>query len=111
MISFEDFGKIELKIAKIKTAEKIDGSNKLLKLIVDVGGEERQIISGIAASYAPEDLFGKSIVVVTNLEPRAFFGLESQAMLLAASHREGENPEKPVLIVPESETLPGTKIK
>jgi methionine--tRNA ligase beta chain len=106
VISFEDFKKVDLRIAKIKTAELVEGSEKLLKLSIDLGGEERQVVSGISKFYDPETLIGKSVVVVANLEPRTMMGLESQAMLLAAS---GENG--PVLLVPDGEVDSGTEIK
>jgi methionine--tRNA ligase beta chain len=106
MISFEDFQKIDLRVAKIIKAEKIEGSEKLLKLEVNLGKEIRQIIAGIAKFYKPEDLVGKEIVVVANLEPKKLMGIESQGMLLAAE-KDGE----PVILIPEKEVPPGTKIR
>jgi methionyl-tRNA synthetase len=106
MISFEEFQKIELKVAKIIEAEKIEKSEKLLKLIVDLGDEKRQLVAGIAKYYKPEDLIGKEIVVVANLEPKKLMGIESQGMLLAANVN-GE----PVILIPEKEVPPGTKVK
>jgi len=106
MISFEEFQKIELKVAKIIEAEKIEKSEKLLKLIVDLGDEKRQLVAGIAKYYKPEDLIGKEIVVVANLEPKKLMGIESQGMLLAANV-DG----KPVILIPEKEVPPGTKVK
>ena len=89
-ITIEDFAKVELKIGEIKTAERIEGATKLLKLTVDIGEETpRQILAGIAESYAPEDLPGRKIVVVANLAPRKMRGLESQGMLMAATDAEG----------------------
>ena len=105
MINFEDFKKIELRVAKIIKAENVEGSEKLIKLQVDGGDEKRQIVAGIAKFYKPADLIGKEIVVVWNLEPRILYGNESQGMLLAA-----EDNEKPVILVPEKEVPPGTKI-
>ena len=104
MISFEDFQKIDLRVAKIIKAEKIEGSEKLLKLEVNLGKEVRQIIAGIAKFYKPEDLVGKEIVVVANLEPKKLMGFESQGMLLAAE-KDGE----PVILVPEKEVPPRDK--
>jgi len=104
-ITFEDFQKIELTTAKIISAEKIEKAEKLLKLDVDLGDEKRQIIAGIAKFYNPEDLIGKEIVIVKNLEPRKIFGLESKGMLLAAD-KNGE----PVLLTPDKETGAGVKI-
>jgi methionine--tRNA ligase beta chain len=103
MISFEEFKKIELKVGKVLNAEKIEGSEKLLKLIVDLGDEKRQLVAGIAKYYEPEDLIDKEIVVVANLEPKKLMGIESQGMLLAANV-DGE----PVILIPEKEVPPGT---
>ena len=83
-ISIEDFQKIQLKVAKVLTAERVPKSNKLLKLQVDLGTEQRQIVAGIGKTYAPEDLVGKTIVVVANLKPAKLMGVESQGMVLAA---------------------------
>jgi len=107
MINFEEFQKIELKIAKILKAEKIEGSEKLIKLQLDLNeGEPRQILAGIAKSYEPEDLVGKELVIVANLEPKKIFGMESRGMLLAA-----DDDGKPVLLKPDKEVSPGTKVK
>ena len=107
MINFEEFQKVDLRVGKILEAEKVDGSEKLLKLQVDLGLEigQRQIIAGIQQFYAPEDLLGRGIVVVVNLEPRVLRGLESQGMLLAA------NDNGPVLLMPDKEVSPGVKIR
>ena len=103
MINFEEFQKIDLRIATVLKAEKVEGSGKLLKLEVDLGEEKRQIMAGIAQYYSLDDLIGKQIVVVANLEPRKLMGLESQGMLLAAG-------EEPVLLMPDKEINPGSKI-
>jgi methionine--tRNA ligase beta chain len=105
MINFEEFQKIDLKIGKILEAEKVENSEKLLKLKVDLGEEQRQIIAGIGKVYQPQDLINQEIVVVVNLEPKTLMGFESQGMLLAA-----DNNGEPILIKPEKEVLPGTKI-
>jgi len=105
-INFEEFQKIDLRVGKIIEAEKIEGTDKLLKLKVDLGEEKRQLVAGIAKFYQPEDLIGKEIVVVANLEPKTLRGVESQGMLLAADV-EG----KPVLLKPDQEVPPGTKIR
>lgn len=105
-INFEEFQKIELKVAKVIQAERIEESEKLLKLQIDLGGEKRQIVAGVAKFYQPENLVGKEIVVVANLEPRMIFGLESQGMLLAADVNG-----KPVLLKPDEKVPPGTKIR
>ena len=89
-ITFDDFMKIQLKTAKILEAEKVKKSKKLIKLIVDLGREKRQILAGVAEHYQPEDLLGKTIVVVANLKPAKLMGIESQGMMLAASNKEGK---------------------
>ena len=89
VITFDEFQNVELKTAKVLEAEKVDGAGKLLKLQIEVGDEKRQIISGIAQHYTPEELVGKMIVVVANLKPATIFGIESHGMLLAAS--KGKN--------------------
>ena len=83
-ISFEEFSKIDLKVAEVKEAEKVEGADKLLKLKINIGTEERQIVAGIAEQYSPEEIIGKRIVVVTNLQPAKIRGIESKGMLLAA---------------------------
>ena len=90
LIAFEDFAKVELKLAKVLVAERVPKSDRLLRLEVECGEEEpRQILAGIAAHYAPEALVGRSIVIVANLAPRKMMGLESQGMVLAASDADG----------------------
>jgi methionine--tRNA ligase beta chain len=106
MVNFEEFQKIDLRVAKIISAERVEKSEKLLKLEVDLGEEKRQIIAGIGKVYNPEDLIDKEIVIVANLESRNLMGLESQGMLLAAD-LEG----KPVILMPEKDVPPGAKIK
>ena len=106
-MTIDEFQKVDLRIVKILEAERVPGSEKLLKLKVTLGTEVKQIIAGIGKVYEPAALIGKEIVVVANLEPRMMMGLESQGMLLAASGEDGS----PVLIVPEKEIEPGAKIK
>jgi|SRR3989338_6325818 len=107
MITYEDFAKLDLRTAKILSAEKVEGSEKLIKLQLDVGElGERQIIAGIGNIYTPELLVDKQIIIIANLEPRKLMGHESNGMLLAANDEHG-----PVILIPESEVLPGTKIK
>jgi methionyl-tRNA synthetase len=106
MISFEDFQKIDLRIAKILKAEKVENSDKLIKLEIDLGNEQRIIVAGIGKKYQPEDLIGQLIVVVANLEPKEIKGVKSQGMLLAVDSQNG-----PVLLVPLEQVLPGNKIR
>jgi len=105
MISIDDFRKIELKVATVKSAEPHPNADKLMVLQIDLGGEQRQICAGIRNHYAPEDLVGKQIVVVANLETAKLRGLESQAMLLAASD-EG----RVIVLTPDKPVLAGAKI-
>lgn len=87
-ISFEEFSKVDLRVAQVKEAERVPGANKLLKLIIDLGSEERQIVAGVAEQYSPEEMLGKRIVVVANLKPAKIRGIESKGMLLAG--KDGE---------------------
>lgn len=106
MINIDDFAKVEMTVGKILEAEPMEGSEKLLKLKVDFGEESpRQVLSGIAKWYSPDDLVNKTFVFVTNLETRKMMGMESQAMILAAN-----DGEKGVLIKPDGKTKPGSKI-
>jgi methionyl-tRNA synthetase len=105
-ISFEDFQSLDLRIGEIRKAGPIKGSNKLLKLDVDIGGETRQVVAGIAQGYSPEDLVGTQVVVLTNLKPAKLFGIESQAMLLAA-----DADGKAVLLRPRDRVETGTKVR
>ncbi len=84
LVAIDEFFKTKLKTAKVVTAEKVEGADKLLKLQIDVGGETRQIVAGIAQFYKPEEIIGKNIVVVSNLKPAKIRGIESNGMLLAA---------------------------
>lgn len=88
-ISFNEFKKMDLRVAEILSAEKVEGTRKLIKLEVDIGDEKRQMVAGILETYEPEDLVGKKLVVIANLEPATIHGIESQAMLLAAMKDDG----------------------
>ena len=105
-ISIDDFRKIELKVATIKSAEAHPNADKLLVLQIDLGGEQRQICAGIRNSYTPEELVGKQIVVVANLETAKLRGMESQGMLLAASD-EG----RVIIMTPEKSVQAGAQVK
>ncbi len=107
MIQFNTFASVELKTARIEKAERIEESEKLIKLQVSLGEEKRQIIAGIAKSYTAQELEGKMIIIVANLEPRMLMGHESQGMLLAATNEEGN----PILITPEGDVKEGVVIK
>lgn len=84
-VEFTDFTKIQLRTAVIVAAEKVEGADRLLKLKVKIGEEERQVVAGIALYYKPEELPGKTVVVVANLKPAKIRGVESNGMILAAS--------------------------
>ena len=105
-INFDTFKKIDLRVVKVLEAENVEKTDKLLKLQIDLGTEKRQIIAGIAEHYSPQELVGKQIVVVANLEPATIRGVESNGMLLAVSDETG----KLALIIPEKEMAEGAKI-
>ncbi len=106
LVSIEDVAKVQLKIGRVLSAERVPKSSKLIKLLVDTG-EERQVVAGIGKSYAPEELNGKSIVIVTNLKPAKLMGVESQGMLLAATDSNGVLS----ILIPEKDVKEGAIIK
>ena len=97
-IQYDDFAKLDLRVATILSAEKVAKADKLLKLEVDLGFEKRTIVSGIALHFSPADLVGKQVVVVANLAPRKLKGIESNGMILSAEDKNGKlhlvNPEQ-----------------
>lgn len=103
--TIEEFQRLDIRIGRVIKAEKIKKSKKLLRLIIDIGDEQRQIVSGIAKDYSPEELEGKLVVVLANLKPTEFMGVESKGMILAA-----EKDGKVVLLTPEKDVEPGTKV-
>ena len=106
MISIDDFCKVELKVATVKSAEAHPNADKLIVLQVDLGSEQRQICAGIRNHYTPEELVGKQVVVVANLETAKLRGLESQGMLLAAS-----DDGRVIILTPEKPVLAGALVK
>ncbi len=107
MISFEDFAKVELKVGTVIEAEEIEGSEKLIKLTVDLGEDTpRTVLTGMKTWHQPEHFKGRQLVFVVNLEPRKMMGLESQGMMLAADSEGG-----PVFLKPSKKVPPGTKIR
>ena len=107
MLTIDEFAKVELKVATIVAAEAHPNADRLLVLRIDLGDETRQLVAGIRAHYQPEELIGKQIVVVANLEPAKLRGVESQGMLLAATDAEG----RLAIVTPEKPVAAGAKVK
>lgn len=105
MINIEEFRRLELKVGTVRSAETHPNADRLLVLRVDLGSEERQIVAGIRRSYAAEELVGRQVVIVANLEPATLRGIESQGMLLAAS-----DGERIVILTPQKEVSAGAKV-
>ena len=108
MISINDFAKVEMRVGEVKAAEHVPGASKLLKLMVDIGTEVRQVVAGLAEYYRPEDLIGMKVVVVTNLQPRKLRGVESNGMIIAASI--GDHG-RPVLVTFKEDVENGARLK
>lgn len=107
MVTIDDFAKLDIRVVKILEADRVESSEKLIKLKVDIGNEERQIIAGIGKSYNPEELVNQNAVAIVNLEPRELMGLESQGMILAT----GEDIENISLLKPDKGVEAGGKIR
>jgi methionyl-tRNA synthetase len=114
-MTIDEFKNCDLRVGQVVTAERVEGSEKLLRLQVNLGEQEqdgsddpklRQILSGIGKVYTPEDMVGRQVVIIANLDSRMMMGFESQGMLLAASDADG----KPVILTTAGEVAPGTKI-
>jgi len=105
-ISFDDFQKMEIRIGKIESAERVEGSDKLIKLQINLGSEKRQIVAGIADQFEADQLVGKQIPILANLEPKKFRGIESQGMILVA-----EDDNKLTLLIPENNVSSGTRVR
>ncbi|MBN2381557.1 methionine--tRNA ligase [bacterium] len=106
-LEYETFARVELRTAEVKSAERVKKSNKLIRLVIDLGDEERQIVAGIGLAYTPEELIGTKIVVVANLKPATLMGVESKGMLLAAS----DDQDNIYLLQVDPSTPPGLRIK
>ncbi|MFW9948453.1 MAG: methionine--tRNA ligase subunit beta, partial [Candidatus Odinarchaeota archaeon] len=106
LISYEDFKKLDIRVAKIESVEKVPKADKLYKIIIDLGTEKKTLVAGLAEHYKLEDLINKKIVVLTNLEPRKLRGIQSEGMLLAAV--EGD---KVSILIPDKEISLGAKIE
>ncbi len=105
-IKFEDFLKLDIRVGSISKAERVEGSDKLLLLSVDLGEDgERQLVAGVGKSYDPSDLEGRQVVVLANLEPREIMGYESQGMILASSGEKG-----PVVLSPLKSVGAGSRV-
>ena len=106
MISYDEFSKLDIRVALVEKVEKVPKADKLLKLSIDLGTEKRTIVAGLAEFYNPKDLIGKKIVILANLEPRKLRGILSEGMLLAAD--DGKNVS---MLIPDKDITPGSKIK
>jgi methionyl-tRNA synthetase len=106
-ITIDDFMKVDLRVAKVLTAEKVPNSRKLVKMTIDVGTEQRTLVAGIAEAYEPEQLIGRTVAIVFNLKPAKLMGIESNGMVLAASPEGG----KPMLVGFDQDVPPGTRIR
>ena len=106
MISFDDFQKLDVRIGTILEAESVPDTDKLLKLTVDLGEEKRELVAGIADNYKPEDIKGKQVPILTNLEPKTIKGIESKGMILAI-----DIDGKATLLHPDKQVPNGGKIR
>lgn len=104
-IDIDTFKKLDLRVGFVKSADRIPGSKKLLKLMINLGNEDRQVVAGLAEWYKPEDLVNKYVIVVANLKPRKLMGVESQGMILATC-----NKGKPIILTVIEPVEPGSKI-
>ncbi len=107
MLSIEEFGKLELRVATVTAADPHPKADRLLVLRVDLGDEQRQLVAGIRNHYTPEALVGRQIVVVANLQPARLRGVESQGMLLAATDADSGSV---ILLSPARQVAPGSKV-
>ena len=105
MITFDEFKKLELKVAEVKSVEDHPNADKLTVLQIDVGGEEKQIVAGIKGHYTNEELVGKKIVVVNNMAPAKLRGVESNGMLLAA-----QSGDRVIILTTDADMPPGSEI-
>ncbi len=105
-ISIDRFMEVELRVALVLEAERVEGTDKLMKLQLDAGSERRQIVAGVAQAYEPDELVGKRIVIVANLKPARIRGIESQGMLLA-----GDLDGKPIVATFDRDVPPGTRVR
>jgi methionyl-tRNA synthetase len=105
-ISMEEFAKLDLRVGKVVNAQKVPGKDKLLVLQVDIGTETRTVVAGIAQEFTPEELVGRQVVLVANLEPKRIGGVVSHGMILAAGEEKAL-----ALVTLDREVPPGTKVR
>ena len=105
-ITIDDFSKLDIRVGKVLAAERMEKSNKLLKLTIDTGVDQRTVLSGIAQHYTPEEMVGKQVTLIANLAPRKMMGLESQGMVLMAEDSNG----KLRLLQPNEVVTPGSVV-
>ncbi len=105
-VTFDDFAKLDIRVGRVLTAEKMPKSDKLLKLTVDTGVDKRTVLSGIAKHYTPEEMVGKQVTLIANLAPRKMMGIESQGMILMAEDGDG----KLRLLQPNEVVMPGAVV-
>ena len=107
MVTFEDFKKLDIRIGKVISVEKVPNTEKLLKFAFDLGSEKRQIMAGMSEFFPnPSELVGKEMPILTNIEPREFLGYKSEGMIIAADHKD-----RPILLTPEEEIPPGSVVR
>jgi methionine--tRNA ligase beta chain len=106
MITYDDFIKLDIRIGTVRAAERVQGTDKLIRLEIDLGEETRQVVAGMAHTYTPQEFIGKQVPILVNLEPRKLRGIESQGMILAA-----DVGGKPIMLIPEREVPPGSVVR
>jgi methionine--tRNA ligase beta chain len=106
MITYDDFIKLDIRIGTVRAAERVQGTDKLIRLEIDLGEETRQVVAGMAHTYTPQEFIGKQVPILVNLEPRKLRGIESQGMILAA-----DVGGKPIMLIPEREVPPGSAVR
>jgi methionyl-tRNA synthetase len=106
-ITFADFQKMDIRVAEIKTAEEVEGADKIYKLVIDLGGETRTLVAGVKLYYPKEELPGKKVLVLANLEPKVIRGIESHGMVLCA---HSEDRSQLAFTTVEKEIAPGSRV-
>jgi methionine--tRNA ligase beta chain len=106
MITYDEFMRLDIRIGTVTTADKVAGADKLIRLEIDLGAEQRQVVAGMATAYRPEEFVGKQVPILVNLEPRRLKGIESQGMILAV-----DVSGQPVLLLPDKEVPAGSMVR